>query len=81
MNKDIIAGNWKQLTGAIQKRWGKLTDDHLAQVGGDRKKLAGVIQENYGLLEDEAEEQITDWETSRGKMTKQTDDALRKGTK
>lgn len=81
MNKDIIAGNWKQLTGAIRKRWGKLTDDHLAQVDGDRRKLAGIIQENYGLLADEAEEQITDWEISRKKMTQQTDDALQKDAK
>ena len=81
MNKDIIAGNWKQLKGDIRKRWGKLTDDHLAQVKGDRQKLAGVIQENYGLLEDEAENQVADWEISRKKMTKQTEDALRKGTK
>lgn len=81
MNKDIIAGNWKQLIGDIRKRWGKLTDDHLAQVNGDRQKLAGVIQENYGLLEDEAEKQVTDWETSRKKVTTKTDEALRKDAK
>jgi uncharacterized protein YjbJ (UPF0337 family) len=26
MNKNIIAGNWKQFLGGIQKQWGKLTD-------------------------------------------------------
>jgi len=81
MNNNVIAGNWKQLMGAIRKRWGKLTDDQLTEVDGDRQKLAGVIQENYGLLEDEAEEQVTDWETSRNKVTRQTDEALRKGAK
>ena len=29
MNKDTIEGNWKQLKGAVQARWGKLTDDDL----------------------------------------------------
>ena len=69
MNNDTIEGNWKQLTGDIQKQWGKLTDDHLAQVEGSRKKLSGALQENYGILKDEAETQISDWEDSRRKMT------------
>lgn len=62
MNKDIIAGNWDQLRGDIQKTWGKLTDDQLNQIEGSRTKLIGTIQENYGLARDEAEKQIKDWE-------------------
>ncbi|MBP9721098.1 MAG: CsbD family protein [Bacteroides sp.] len=67
MNNDTIEGNWKQLMGDIQKKWGKLTNEHLTQVEGNRKKLAGVIQENYGILQDEAEKQIADWEETRQK--------------
>jgi uncharacterized protein YjbJ (UPF0337 family) len=65
MNKDIIEGNWKQLTGEVQKKWGKLTNDHLDQIAGDRTKLAGLIQENYGVAKDEAEKQVKEWEKSR----------------
>lgn len=67
MNSDTIEGNWKQLTGDIQKQWGKLTDDHLTQIEGSRKKLAGTIQEHYGVAREEAEKQVSDWEKSREK--------------
>ncbi|MES2905456.1 MAG: CsbD family protein [Pseudomonadota bacterium] len=63
MNKDIIAGNWKQLKGEVQKQWGKLTDDHMDQINGDRTKLVGSIQKAYGSTKEDVEKQISDWET------------------
>ena len=27
MNEDRIKGQWKQLSGKVKARWGKLTDD------------------------------------------------------
>lgn len=65
MNKDIFEGNWKQLKGDVQKKWGKLTNDHLDQIEGSREKLAGAIQENYGIARQEAERQIAEWEKTR----------------
>ncbi len=65
MNPDIIEGNWKQLTGKIQERWGRLTGDPLTQVEGDRRKLVGMIQEKYGVAKEEAEKQLREWEDSR----------------
>jgi uncharacterized protein YjbJ (UPF0337 family) len=62
MNNDIIAGNWKQLKGDVQKTWGKLTDDQLDQVEGSREKLNGILQEQYGIAKDEAEKQIAEFE-------------------
>jgi len=62
MNEDIIKGKWKQIRGAAQKQWGKLTDDHLDQINGDREKFLGKIQENYGVARDEADKQLKDWE-------------------
>jgi uncharacterized protein YjbJ (UPF0337 family) len=67
MNKDIMEGNWKQLSGAVQKQWGKLTSNQLDQVGGSRKKLAGIIQEKYGIEQDNANKQIEAWENSMKK--------------
>ena len=61
MNWDRIEGNWKQFKGQVQKRWGKLTNDHLDVVNGERKALAGRIQESDGVSKDEAERQIDDW--------------------
>jgi len=62
MNDDIIKGKWEQFKGDAQKRWGKLTNDHLDQIQGDRRKLAGRIQEAYGVAQDEAEKQVKEWE-------------------
>ena len=39
MNKDIIAGNWKQLRGKVQQRWGKLTNDELDVIAGKKDVL------------------------------------------
>jgi len=61
MNQDRIAGQWKQLAGKIRVKWGKLTDDDLAQAEGNSEYLAGKIQERYGIAKDQAERQIDDW--------------------
>ena len=66
MNNDIIKGEWKEVSGAVQKQWGKLTNDDLAMINGDRTKLAGSIQKAYGIQKDEAEKQLKDWEKSCG---------------
>ena len=49
MNNDIIQGKWKQLSGNMQKQWGKLTNDDLDVVDGSREYLVGKIQERYGI--------------------------------
>ena len=64
MNWDRIEGNWKQLKGQVQEKWGKLTDDDFDVVGGKREQLAGKIQERYGVAKDEAESQVAAWERS-----------------
>jgi uncharacterized protein YjbJ (UPF0337 family) len=61
MNWDQIEGRWKEMTGNVQQRWGKLTYDDLTQVNGNRRELAGKIQHSYGVTKEEAEKQIDDW--------------------
>ena len=58
MNKDTMAGQWKQMKGAVKKQWGKLTDDDLTAIEGGREVLLGKIQERYGIAKDEAERQV-----------------------
>lgn len=58
MNKDQVAGNWKQFKGKIKEQWGKLTDDDLTVLEGDREQLAGRIQERYGIAKEEADRQV-----------------------
>ncbi len=62
MNWNRVEGNWKQLKGSVQERWGKLTNDHLTRIDGRREMLVGKIQEAYGIAGDEAERQVTDWQ-------------------
>jgi uncharacterized protein YjbJ (UPF0337 family) len=62
MNKDIIKGDWNEIKGSVQKKWGKLTNNDLDQINGDRNELAGKIQKVYGLQRDEAEKQLKAWE-------------------
>ena len=63
MNWDRIEGNWKQFSGTVREKWGKLTNDDLDMIAGKRQQLAGRIQERYGIAKDEAEREIDDWLT------------------
>jgi len=64
MNSDMLKGNWEQVKGHVQKKWGELTNDELDEINGNRKILAGKIQERYGRARDEAESEIDEFETS-----------------
>ena len=41
MNWDTIKGDWKQFSGKVKEKWGKLTDDDLAKINGQREQLEG----------------------------------------
>ncbi len=62
MNADTLEGNWKQLKGNIQKKWGELTDDDLDVIEGNATILAGKLQEKYGMSKEKAEEAIEKFE-------------------
>lgn len=64
MNWDEIKGNWKQLSGKAQAKWGKLTNDEIDQIKGKRTELVGKVQERYGIAREDAEEQVREWERS-----------------
>ena len=61
MNRDTLAGNWKQFKGKAKERWGKLTDDDLDVVEGKADQLAGKIQERYGKTKEEAQREVDDF--------------------
>lgn len=58
MNSDQMKGNWKQVKGKVQEKWGELTDDELDQIAGDREQLIGKIQEKYGVAREDAEKKV-----------------------
>jgi uncharacterized protein YjbJ (UPF0337 family) len=58
MNWDQIEGKWKQYSGRVKEKWGKLTDDDLEVIRGRRDQLIGKIQERYGIVKQEAEREV-----------------------
>lgn len=60
-NWDKIEGKWKQFSGDVKTKWGKLTDDELLEIKGNRENLSGKIQERYAIDKDAANKQIDEW--------------------
>nr|WP_298137278.1 CsbD family protein [uncultured Pseudomonas sp.] len=61
MNSDVLKGKWKQVTGSIKQRWGKLTDDDVDVAEGHTDYLVGKLQERYGWSKEKAEEEVNDF--------------------
>lgn len=78
MNPDRIKGNWKQVKGEIKKRWGRLTDDELDEIGGERERLEGKLQEHYGWAREEVghrvDEFFADFDRGRAEVDEDLDD-------
>jgi uncharacterized protein YjbJ (UPF0337 family) len=65
MNREQLEGNWKQLKGHVQEKWGKLTADDLDEIQGRQQILVGKIQERYGSEIEEARKQVETWMTQQ----------------
>ena len=61
MDWDRIEGAWKQHAGKVKEKWGKLTDDDIAQIDGNREQLEGIIQARYGYAKDQVRKDVNDW--------------------
>ena len=61
MSWDILEGKWKQYSGKVKEKWGKLTDDDLENIRGKRDQLVGKVQERYGIAKLEAERQADEF--------------------
>lgn len=58
MNKDQLAGKWKQIRGQIKAKWGQLTDNELDLIAGNYEMLVGKIQERYGTSRAQVEREL-----------------------
>ena len=61
MNWDQIHGDWKQLTGRVKEKGGKLTDDDLTVIAGKRDQLAGLLEKRYGYAKEKAEKELDEF--------------------
>lgn len=58
MNKDIIAGKWKEIKGDLRKAWGNVTDDEWEKTKGDATAIAGILQQKYGFAKEDASDKV-----------------------
>jgi uncharacterized protein YjbJ (UPF0337 family) len=68
MNRDRIAGTWKQLKGIARKQWGRLTADDASVVAGERERLCGKIQATHGIARQANEKQLAEWMARQHKI-------------
>lgn len=61
MNWEQVQGKWKQYSGKVQEKWGKLTDSDLQMIKGQREQLVGKIQERYGIAKEDAQNQVDEY--------------------
>ena len=57
MNRDILAGKWKEMKGRVKEQWGKITDDELDRAEGKAEQMVGLLQQRYGYTREKAEEE------------------------
>jgi uncharacterized protein YjbJ (UPF0337 family) len=66
MNKDIIEGNWKEISGKIKQQWGKVTDDDVGKMKGSYEELEGLLQKKYGYQKEQANREIKSFLNKHG---------------
>ena len=58
---DWICGNWKQLIGPMQEKWGKLTHNDLVVAAGEHEQLVELLREHYGYPKAQAESELDEF--------------------
>lgn len=55
---EVIERKWAQVRGKIHARWGKLTDEDVANINGNHNRFIVTLEKRYGCANKEAEDQI-----------------------
>ena len=61
MNWEQLEGKWKQYSGRVREKWGRLTESDLQVIHGRREQLVGKIEERYGIAKEAAEDQVNEF--------------------
>tara|TARA_R110002111_G_scaffold153375_1_gene220252 strand:- start:240182 stop:240619 length:438 start_codon:yes stop_codon:yes gene_type:complete len=56
--REEIRGNWNQLRGRIEERWGQLTSNDLDELEGKADQLVGKIQQKTGETSQKIEAEL-----------------------
>ena len=60
VNQQTLEGNWNEISGKLQKKWGQLTDDELREVKGNQDQIVGLIQRKTGETRDAIERYLNE---------------------
>src|SRR5215470_2544756 len=77
ITRQELEGQWNQVKGKIQSRWGDLTDDELQRAKGNANELVGVIQQRTGETRRAVEQFLDEAIRSGGSMAQQAVDTAR----
>jgi uncharacterized protein YjbJ (UPF0337 family) len=66
MNWAQIQSEWADISGRIQDRWGRVTEEDLRFVHEGRDELIDCIQRRYKIEKDLAERHVDGWLSSFG---------------
>jgi uncharacterized protein YjbJ (UPF0337 family) len=61
MNRDRVAGSWKQFSAKVQEQWSRLRGDASGIDAARRTRLAGGFQVRRGMANEESERQLRDF--------------------
>lgn len=61
MNRDRVAGSWKQFSGSVQEQWSRFAGDESGVGAAQHTRLAGRIQARRGRSTEDAERQLKDF--------------------
>ena len=68
MNRDRIAGHWRQLKGIARERWSRLTANYAGVVAGKRQQTLGETQAACGITKETDEKQLAEWRARQHKV-------------
>jgi uncharacterized protein YjbJ (UPF0337 family) len=60
LNQQTLEGNWNEIKGKLQEKWGQLTQDDLQKARGNVDQLVGVIQRKTGEARERIETFLND---------------------
>lgn len=76
MNAQVIRGQWQQIRGKVKEKWGQLSDDDLAMMGGNVDQVIGRITQKTGEARTAVEEFLDDLVADDSTLSKAKDTAM-----
>lgn len=77
ITRQELEGQWKQVKGRIQERWGQFSDEELQRAKGSAEQLVGVIQQKTGESRNAIEQFIEQAVESGGSTTQRVQETAR----